>query len=172
MQPITHVEDGAVIIPLGGKRPGEAYVDPEDAWVLRYWWTRWVSPRANVEYAISTINGKNARLHLLLLNPEKGWQVDHLDFDGLNCRRSNMRLVRHHDNIVHQRPTRGGSSQYKGVSWEKKRGCWVAHIMIDRHGICIGSFWDEEDAAIAYDNWAFRAWGEFAYLNFPGEKKM
>ena len=58
------------------------------------------------------------------------------------------------------------SSQYKGVSWNKKRRKWVVSIRIDRKSKHIGFFEDEKEAAAAYDKAAKKHRGEYAFLNF------
>ncbi len=67
--------------------------------------------------------------------------------------------------------SRGGSSQYKGVTWDKARQKWRAQIRINGKSICIGRFAVEEDAAEAYNAAAFEAWGEFSRLNDTNPKK-
>ena len=58
------------------------------------------------------------------------------------------------------------SSQYKGVTLEKKSGKWIAQIRIDGKRKYLGIFTSEEEAAMAYDLKAEEAHGEFAVLNF------
>ena len=162
-QPVTSTEDCAVVVPLMGKYSGEAYIDPEDSWVLQYRWC--MARRHRVDYAVAQIDRQQHFLHVLLMKPPKGQEVDHVDSDGLNCRRSNMRVVSHWQNMLHKRRAINKSSRYKGVYWYKDRSCWVAHITTDGKMRFLGYFWDEEDAAIAYDNAALTAFGEYAVLN-------
>lgn len=109
-------------------------------------------------------------LHIHLMNPPDGMEVDHIDGDGLNNRRVNLRIVTHRQNIWNRKknvnPT---SSKFKGVSLYKKSGRWVAYIAAHGKRRHIGYFDDEEAAARAYDAEARRLHGEFACLNFPGE---
>ena len=50
--------------------------------------------------------------------------VDHIDHDGLNNRRSNLRLATESQNLANQRPQTGRSSRFKGVHWNKQRQRW------------------------------------------------
>ena len=64
---------------------------------------------------------------------------------------------------------KGGSSKYKGVSWSSQYQAWRACIMLDGKTKFLGRFWEEEDAAHAYDDAAREHFGEYAFLNFPDE---
>ena len=59
----------------------------------------------------------------------------------------------------------GASSQYKGVSWNRRDGKWYARIQPARCVRYLGSFNDEKHAARAYDTAALEAWGADAWLN-------
>jgi hypothetical protein len=97
--------------------------------------------------------------------------VDHINNNGLDNRRANLRLAdtsQQKANVPKQRtyamnPTR---SMYKGVVWYKDRRLWGAKIQrcgVERY---LGSFISEIDAAKAYDKAAIECFGEFAKLNF------
>ena len=57
------------------------------------------------------------------------------------------------------------TSKYKGVSWHKKISKWKSHIRVDKYLIHLGYYWEEEDAARAYNKAANEYFGEFANLN-------
>lgn len=100
-----------------------------------------------------------------------GCETDHRDRNRLNNRRDNLRPATHAQN-AHNRAAfklTQGSSQYKGVHWADDRACWVASISSNTKQVHIGRYGREIDAAIAYDTMAQKIYGEFAYLNFPGE---
>jgi hypothetical protein len=112
------------------------------------------------------------RMHTVLMKPPSGMEVDHINGDGLNNTRANMRIVRPADNAKNRRKGtgKGGrptTSQYKGVNFYPLRSCWLARIMVDKRSIHIGYFASEEAAARAYDQAAAQHHGEFARLNFP-----
>ena len=91
---------------------------------------------------------------------------DHIDHNGLNNQRYNLRSSTNAQNIRNQRPTKGNSSKYKGVCWSKRDNRWRVQIQCDKRNIYIGIFKDEIEAAKAYDKKAKELFGEFAYLNF------
>jgi hypothetical protein len=92
--------------------------------------------------------------------------VDHIDGNGLNNQRANLRVATAKQNAANAR-ARLGSSRYKGVYWHAARGLWIANIRIAGRQIWIGRYGDESAAARAYDDRAREVFGEFAALNFP-----
>lgn len=154
-----------VEIPVSGGRI--ALVDDEDEPLVRQ--CRWIalkSPSINTDiwYARSTARLGGGERKLLMHTLITGWpMVDHVNGDGLDNRRSNLRPSTHSQNMANRRKYRAGTSQYKGVSlWQGKR--WIAHCA----GKHLGLFDSELNAAIAYDMAARAKWGEYAALNFPG----
>jgi len=93
-------------------------------------------------------------------------QGDHIDWNGLNNQRHNLRIATNSQNVRNVRPNKNTSSKYKGVNWEKRDNVWRAQIQCDKRKIYIGSYKDEIEAAKAYDKKAKELFGEFAYLNF------
>lgn len=104
------------------------------------------------------------RMHTLLT----GWpRVDHIDGDGLNNQRCNLRPASVLENNQNARKHAAAYSQYKGVSWCKREGRWFAQIQHERNHRHLGYHASETDAAFAYDAAARELFGEFARLNFP-----
>lgn len=101
--------------------------------------------------------------------------VDHIDGDGLNNSRSNLRLVTRFQNARNRRPDVGSSSRYVGVTWYKSTSKWCAQISWSEEGKRrtknLGYFLSEEAAARARDKAAFERDPEHAYLNFPEEHR-
>lgn len=104
------------------------------------------------------------RMHTLIT----GWPlVDHVDGNGLNNQRSNLRDATYAQNAANRRPSPGYSSQFKGVRWYPQLRKWnarIGHAGKLRH---LGYFEDEIDAAKAYDSAARALFGEYARPNFP-----
>jgi hypothetical protein len=104
------------------------------------------------------------------MNVPDGFQIDHIDGDGLNNQKSNLRIGTHQQNIMNRTKQRNNTSGYKGVSFDKSTNKFVAQIGYNKKGIHIGSFKTAILAARAYDVEAIKYHGEFANLNFkPGQ---
>ncbi|HLK61573.1 MAG TPA: AP2 domain-containing protein [Chthonomonadaceae bacterium] len=147
-----------------------AWVDEQDAERVRAY--RWYpSPQATTTYAITRINqgGKRTSLymHRLIMQPQADQQVDHINGNGLDNRRSNLRVCSLQQNLRNTGNQAGSTSCYKGVYWKKSVGRWVARISVEGKQRHLGYFRDEEEAACAYDRAARIAYGEYARLNFP-----
>lgn len=120
----------------------------------------------------STYNPENQKsihfyMHRIIMNAKRGEQVDHINGDGLDNRRSNLRLCSNQQNRFNMRPRPGYSSKYKGVYVEKKTRKWVAQIRLNDKTTYLGAFAKEIDAALTYDNAAKKHYGGFAHTNFP-----
>ena len=155
-------------IPLANDR-GFALVDAADAELVgRYRWRR-DSRSDGPDYALTLIMPrparKSVRMHVLLMG-QPG--IDHVNGDGLDNRRVNLRPATPSQNNANMRSREECTSRFKGVCWYRRQGIWVAQIGVDGHRRHLGRFLSEEDAARAYDAAALAAWGEYARLNFPG----
>ena len=97
-------------------------------------------------------------LHRELMKPGPGMVVDHINGDGLDCRRSNMRVCTLAENQRNSRPRKRDLP--KGVS--RVKGRYLAAIMVAGVVHRLGRFSDVEAAAAAYAEAAVRLHGEFA----------
>jgi len=120
-------------------------------------------------YPITTYKHKIYYIHKLVLDlPES--DVDHINRNKLDARKSNLRLVTESNNGANSEKRINNTSGYKGVMFFKRDENWHAQITHDYKKIHIGYFNTAEDAAKAYDKKAFELFGDHAVLNFPKEK--
>lgn len=109
---------------------------------------------------------KRIYLHRLIMNAPDGVEVDHINGNRLDNRKSNLRLCSRKENSANCRARKSKSySKYKGVSKAKRSLGWTAQIMVDGKSIYLGTHPSEEAAALAYNLAAKKHFGEFARLN-------
>ncbi len=105
-------------------------------------------------------------MHRMILDIPKGKVPDHINSNGLDNRKSNLRICSKAENQHNQKiHSEAKSSQFKGVYLDKRWGKWIARIGINGKQIYLGSFNNERIAASAYDMAAKKHYGEFANLN-------
>jgi len=148
-------------IPLG--KGLFATVDTADYEEVRQY--RWRAIRNGRKvYAATRKNGRTVYMHRMLMRPRKGYVVDHIDGNGLNNRRCNLRVCTPAQNLANKGPL-GGTSRFVGVY--RYRDKWVAHVVCRGKHYYVGAFADEVEAAKARDRKAYELHGQYAYLNFP-----
>lgn len=160
-------------VPLHGKKAAGrvALVDDGDyELVMAYRWSVLEKDRPG-HWPIgpyATTNLPDYGPHMLMHKMLTGWpRTDHVDHDGLNNQRHNLRPWAGGQNLQNARKRNGASSVYKGVSWDKVNGNWLARICVEKHQRNLGRYDSETAAALAYDAAAREAFGEFALVNFP-----
>lgn len=104
---------------------------------------------------------RSAYMHRFLMPLPKGLQVDHIDGDGLNNRRANLRSATNSQNQHNQRLRYGNTSGIKGVSWMKRDRRWKAEIRVDGRRQYLGYFTDPNEAAAAYADASAKLHGQF-----------
>jgi hypothetical protein len=144
-----------------------ALVDDTDAQsVLQYKWhvlytegKYYAYRQTQVDYERTTI-----LLHRQLMNAPDGVKVDHINGDGLDCRRSNMRAATDAQNRWNARRKRSKSGYIGVKAYTVKHGI---RYQAKANGQSLGSYDTPEEAAHRYDRYARTVYGEFAVLNFP-----
>ena len=144
-----------------------AIVDDSDyEYINSFKWT--ARSKSNTVYAWrrGIVDGeyKNIHMHRVILDADKyGLRVDHIDGNGLNNTRQNLRLCTQSENSRNKR-TKPHSSLYKGVC-KLSNGKFRSAIRVDGKAIHLGYNTDEIKAAKLYDLAAMKYFGEFAMLN-------
>lgn len=117
-------------------------------------------------YATASWPGrKPILLHRAVMNATAGHVVDHINHDGLDNRRCNLRLVTQTQNMANARHCDTSVSRFKGVWYWKQKNKYIARIKSNGKTIYLGLFDSDTDAAIAYNKKAIELRGEFAWLN-------
>ena len=104
-----------------------------------------------------------------IIDVPDGMERDHINRNKLDNRRQNLRPCFRSQNMANKAKYFGNktTSKFKGVSFNKRDRLFYAVGATSSGKPYIGCFRKEEDAAIAYDNWARKYYGEFALTNFP-----
>ena len=124
----------------------EAQVDDEDYVYLSQFNWNYHKDR----YTGYAINDKLVRMHRLIMQPPKGMVVDHIDGNGLNNCRSNLRICTNQENLCNKRKYKNNKSGFKGVSWRKQCSKWRAYIQINNKQKHLGYF---KTAELAYEEY-------------------
>ena len=131
---------------------------------------RWFLKRSNggklyvYGYRVGEHKNRRKSMHTVLLDAGP-LEVDHINGDGLDNRRSNLRAVTHAQNLHNACGRSGSTSPYKGVCWNSQKSKWLAKIKVDGKTRHLGFHTDPWDAAQAYNDAAIESWGEFAFVN-------
>lgn len=141
-----------------------ALIDAED--LGRVSAHRWRAAWLHYDWRVfGWVEGRNILLHRFIMNAQPGQPVDHVNHEGLDNRKANLRVCTRSEN---NRNRRGKStkrtSKFKGVV--PVRGRWQARITRDQREIYLGTFDTEEQAARAYDSKSLEIHGDFARPNF------
>lgn len=108
----------------------------------------------------------NFSMHGLLMSPvPKGLEVDHIDGNGLNNQKSNLRLCTHSQNVMNRKLNKNNKSGIKGVDFHAASRKWRARIRTKTKLIHLGCFLEKEDAVKAYEEAARKYHGEFSRIS-------
>lgn len=132
-----------------------------------------INPKSSIKYAMAKLKSdKNewtktniSRLIMGVTDPEL--KVDHIDHNGLNNRKYNLRVCSHKENARNTTSRVNSTSKYLGVHKPVGSRRFTAAIRPDNKRIFLGKYLNEHDAAMAYDKAALEHYGDFANLNFP-----
>lgn len=162
------IHEGVALVSVGNGL--HASVDIADAPVVAA--LNWRACKAaNTLYVRTNVRDENGRdvilkLHrLLLLLSDQSVVADHINGDGLDNRRANLRVASRFENMQNRRLPSHNSSGFKGVAFCPATGRWRAEIYADGKRYRLGRFNTPELAAAAYDAAARKLHGEFARTN-------
>lgn len=141
-----------------------ALVDDEDYPMLSKY--KWCADSKG--YAVRREKGTNrtVSMHRQLAAPPKGMEVDHKNGNKSDNQRENLRVCTRAQNARNCKSP-GGSSRFRGVSWNRSLVLWDSYIHYKNKKLHIEWCRSEEDAAVYHDVAAQLFHGPFARLNFP-----
>jgi len=143
-----------------------ALVDDADFEWLNQW--KWCADESgNTCYALRAKSCKvgRIRMHCLIMGARQGYEIDHINDNGLDNKRLNLRFCTHAENHQKAPKRKGCSSKYKGVHWNIGNNKWVAKIKVNSKYIHLSCFKSEKKAGHCYDIAAIKYYGEHAWIN-------
>lgn len=172
VSPRRKFHDAVVEVPLSQGKV--ALIDAADAErVLAFKWSAMCphpGRKRPIWYAMrhdySTSPPTGIYLHRFILGAGPGIEVDHVNRDGLDCRRSNLRRATRAQNAQNTRRT-GWQSEFRGLGTSRNR--WYAVLEAEGERYRSRVFDSEVEAAKAYDVLSRAFHGEFGIRNFPDE---
>lgn len=110
----------------------------------------------NTYYAARSVKSDGKKITIWMHRQVNGTPpdllTDHINGDGLDNRKENLRCASHQDNMINCGRHKSCISIYRGVSWHISNRRWIAQITVDYRNIYIGGFSSEEEAHIAYES--------------------
>lgn len=118
-------------------------------------------------YARRDFGGRNNKIHIymhrLIIT---GKEIDHINGNGLDNRRSNLRVATHADNLKNMTKHKDTVSGLKGAYFAKDKNRWFSRIMVNGKNFFLGYFSTKEESAKAYDAASKELHGDFGRRNY------
>lgn len=130
----------------------DVLLDPEDRWLLdAFTWCTPPSSRYVIGYVPNSDNTMMFLHHCILGKPLPGIVIDHRNGNGLDNRRSNLRMVSYACNRDNSILNKNNSTGYRGVSFNKNAGKYQASIQLNGKRIHLGYFMDAAGASAIFE---------------------
>jgi hypothetical protein len=169
LRPIR-IEGNVAYVPL--TQGYEAIIDASDVELVNCWnWFVYKKRSASTAYAyrngLRAVRPDGSRenvtipMHRVIMAAPVGMEVDHIDRNGLNNRRDNLRLVTKSQNQHNRAISSNNTSGYKGVFKHKASGKWLSEINVAGKQLYLGLFDTPEDAYAAYCSASVQFHGDY-----------
>lgn len=159
-------------IPLVTKGYSAIVDDADYDYLSQFRWYALKKKETRTVYAVADIESKRISMHRLILAPPSCLEIDHINGDGLDNQRKNLRPATRQQNSCNlQRAPRNNKSGYKGV-FQVENGKWRAVVKAHGKNHYLGRYATAQQAAEAYNEAAKLYHGEFASLNGKREHRL
>lgn len=148
---------------------GVTLVSDEDYEYLMNWKWRRIDSTSTSYVVRRGANTHRVHMHRVIMKPPSDMVVDHINGNGLDNRRENLRVCTTRENVQNKRMPVHNTVGYKGVT-RHHSGKYQAQITVNGKHKNLGIYSDPLEAAHVYDNAAIKYFGEFARINFPSEQ--
>lgn len=142
------------LIPLTQNKFAE--VDDIDYPILNKY--KWYAKKDKMTYYAGT-GAKTILMHNFIMNNKS---IDHIDGNGLNNQRNNLRIVTNQQNCMNRSPYKGKIT--KGVNWHNRDQRWFSVIRFNGHNIWLGFSNTRKEAQEVYNAAAIKYFGQFAHI--------
>jgi hypothetical protein len=131
------------------------------------WYNQWKWSPHSSGYAVRGEKGENGKMKIIYMHREinrtpPGMDTSHLNGNGLDNRRENLRTCTTSENLHNRKIYKNNRSGFKGVSFVKSTGKWRARINVDGIQVNLGNFLSIQEAVSAYNKVAGKYPGEFS----------
>jgi hypothetical protein len=144
----------------------KSFVDDNDYdLVSKYQWH--INSRRGLKYAVATIDGEPVLMHRLITQAPNGVMVDHINGNGLDNRRVNLRLCTHSQNMRNRKMHSNNATGFKGVYKDgrcKTTKKYCAQIRFNGKRIYLGRYTTPEEAYQVYCDASVKYHGEFGRI--------
>lgn len=155
--------DGVKKIPLRNRKKeivAWAMVDDEDyASISQFTWC------LSEKYAMRKDKGRKVFMHRVIARTKPGYETDHIDGNGLNNTKANLRGCLPSQNRWNTGKPANNKSGHKGVCWIKRRKQWDVRLQAFGKSIWVGNYKQLDDAIAAYRTAATKYHGEFSHAS-------
>ena len=142
-----------ILLNIKSEEIGRALIDLEDIdKVKKYRWCLHNGYAKNNDIGV---------LHRFIISCPEGMEVDHINRNRLDNRKSNLRVVTHQQNNMNKGVTKSNTSGYPGVYWYKNRNKWQVGIKVNYKQIFLGYFNDLEEAIEIRKQAEIKYFGEY-----------
>lgn len=158
----VRIDGDIAYVPL--TRGYEAVIDAADVeLVSAFNWQAFVGSHTIYAQRTDQSGGKRktVRMHRVISCASSDLEVDHINGNGLDNRRANLRSATHQQNLQNQRISSINKVGFKGVSWHKRASKWRARITVGGRESNLGLFASAKDAHAAYVDASIRMHGNF-----------
>jgi len=131
--------------------------------ISEYKWHANINDYKTYAYAYNPGTPTTIYMHRLIMDATNGQMIDHINGNGLDNRKENLRLCTNSQNQANRGANKNSQSGLKGLRF--RYGKWQARIKFNRKEIHLGAFSSKTEAAKAYEEKAVEFFGEYAKTN-------
>lgn len=147
-----------------GKTTGRIIIDEQDFSMCRqYRWHIEKYRNRTMQYGAAIVNGKVLRIHRLVMQAPSQMQVDHINHNGLDNRRCNLRVCSNRDNNCNKDFANCVRASQLGTGIRQINGRYYARIMVYKKEIALGGYATLEEAKSARAQAERKYFGKFKY---------